>query len=72
VVYLPVGGEIQLTLAETISYTAAWFNPQTGELEAGEVERNGTILYGVAPESANQQPENRPADWVLVLRGETA
>ena len=64
-VYLPTGGNVELTLADK-AYQAQWFDPRTGEMtDAATIttEKNGHALFG-APAGGGE----RPWDWVLVLK----
>lgn len=66
VVYMPVGGTVDLALPVGKGYHAEWFDPRSGALQAASALGG---LYGLrvtAP--AQRDAAGHPQDWVLILR----
>jgi hypothetical protein len=61
VVYLPVGGDITLSIDASV-HTAEWFDPRAGSLFPSKP------ADGVSFSPPEPPLGDRPADWVLVLR----
>ena len=62
VAYLPAGGDVTLSI-DTLDYSVAWFNPRTGETGSA------TSAIGATFSPPEPPSGDRPADWVLILRG---
>ena len=62
-VYLPTGGEVELTLPDDSASAWSWFDPRSGEQTAASAAEVG--MRFVAPEGGG----DRPWDWVLVASG---
>ena len=63
VVYLPVGGEIDLALPASLRYDVRWFDPRTGELHPARACEGEPRWRFLAPGSEAAHPP----DWLLVL-----
>lgn len=60
-VYLPVGGEIQLSSALGRGLSATWFDPSSGET------RGALVAVGRLAAPADEWA-GHPKDWALIVR----
>ncbi len=64
VVYLPVGGQVQLRVPELQGGQTRWFDPRTGAIQNAQPElKDSGVSEFVAPEGTDAM--GRPLDWVL-------
>lgn len=64
-VYFPAGGAATLDLPQQGALTAQWYDPRTGEVQAGPVAWTADGLAVTAPKTTDAA--GRPQDWVLTL-----